>query len=49
MFDTMTFTKVLGAVCGSLLVFLLGNWAADALYSMDGGHGGEDAPPVPGP
>ena len=42
MFDTMTFTKVLGAVCGSLLVFLLGNWAADALYSMDGGHGGEE-------
>lgn len=40
MFDTMTFTKVLGAVCGSLLVFLLGNWAATSLYSMDGGHGG---------
>ena len=23
MFDTMTFTKALGAICGSLLVFLL--------------------------
>ena len=44
MFDTMTFTKVLGAVCGSLLVFLLGNWAATALYSMEGGHGeGEES------
>lgn len=42
MFDTMTSTKVLGAVCGSLLVFLLGNWAADGLYSMEGGHGGEE-------
>jgi cytochrome c len=38
MFDTMTMTKVLGAACGSLLVFLLGGWAADALYST-GGHG----------
>lgn len=44
MFDTMTITKGLGAVCGSLLVFLLGNWAADGLYSMSGGgHGGEEA------
>ncbi|MDZ4093498.1 MAG: cytochrome c family protein [Paracoccaceae bacterium] len=45
MFDTMTITKVLGAVCGSLLVFLLGNWAATALYTTGGGHGagGEQA------
>lgn len=44
MFDTMTMTKVVGATCGSLLVFLLGAWAADALYST-GGHGdkGEQA------
>ncbi len=42
MFDTMTITKVLGAVCGSLLVFLLGNWAAGGLYAMSGGHGGEE-------
>ncbi len=38
MFDTMTMTKVLGAVCGSLLVFLLGGWAASALYTTGGGH-----------
>ena len=42
MFDTMTSTKVLGAVCGSLLVFLLLNWAGDSLYSMSTGHGGEE-------
>jgi cytochrome c len=42
MFDTMTMTKILGATCGSLLVFLLGGWAADALYTIGGGHGGED-------
>ena len=42
MFDTMTMTKVVGAACGSLLVFLLGGWAADALYTTGGGgHGGE--------
>lgn len=41
MFDTMTVTKAGGALCGSLLVFLLGGWAADALYSTGGGHGGE--------
>ncbi|WP_323007324.1 cytochrome c family protein [Pseudorhodobacter sp.] len=39
MFDTMTMTKVVGALCGSLLVFLLGGWAAQALYSTGGGHG----------
>lgn len=43
MFDTMTITKGLGAVCGSLLVFMLFNWAGDGLYSMGGGgHGGEE-------
>ncbi len=39
MFDTMTFTKILGGLCGALLVFLLGNWAAETLYSTEGGHG----------
>jgi cytochrome c len=39
MFDTMTITKVLGAVCGSLLVFLLGGWAAESLYTVGGGEG----------
>ncbi len=43
MFDTMTMTKVLVAVCGSLLVFLLGGWAASALYTTGGGHGGDHA------
>jgi cytochrome c2 len=42
MFDTMTFTKTLGALCGSLLVFLLGSWAAESLYHTGGGHGEED-------
>ena len=31
MFDTMTMTKTVGAVCGSLLVFLLGGWAAEKM------------------
>ena len=39
MFDTMTMTKTLGAFCGALLVFLLGAWAADTIYSGGGGHG----------
>ena len=43
MFDTMTFTKTLGAVCGSLLVFLLIGWAGSALFYMGGGHGGAAA------
>ncbi len=43
MFDTMTITKTLGALCGSLLVLLLALWAASGLYSMGGGHGGEHA------
>lgn len=44
MFDTMTMTKVLGAVCGSLLVFLLGSWAASALYNITpASHGDEPA------
>jgi cytochrome c len=41
MFDTMRFTKIVGAVCGSLLVFLLTSWAASALFYTGGGHGGE--------
>jgi cytochrome c len=41
MFDTMTITKAGGALCGSLLVFLLGGWAAEGLYHTGGGHGDE--------
>ncbi len=41
MFDTMTMTKIVGALCGAFLIFLLGSWAADALYATGGGdHGG---------
>ena len=42
MFDTMTMTKVLGALCGSLLLFLLGGWAAELIYHGSGGHGDEE-------
>ncbi|MBS1303069.1 cytochrome c family protein [Loktanella sp. SALINAS62] len=43
MFDTMTMTKALGGVCGTLLVFLLGGWAAEAIYSGGGDHGEDHA------
>ncbi|MGB3409529.1 MAG: c-type cytochrome [Jannaschia sp.] len=39
--DTMTITKAGGAVCGSLLIFLLGAWAGEGLYHV-GGHEGEE-------
>ena len=43
MFDTMTLTKATGAVCGSLLVFLFANWAAESLYNTaPSSHGGEE-------
>ena len=43
MFDTMTLTKVTGAICGSLLVYLFGAWAAESLYSTaPASHGGEE-------
>ncbi len=44
MFDTMTLTKVTGAVCGSLLVYLFISWAGEAIYFGGGaeGHGGEE-------
>src|SRR6056297_2850276 len=43
MFDTMTLTKTAGAFCGALLIFMLGNWAAESIYSMGGGHGEDHA------
>lgn len=44
MFDTMTMTKTVGAVCGSLLVLMLVNWAGDGLYTVGAAdHGGEHA------
>ncbi|MEL6642941.1 MAG: c-type cytochrome [Pseudomonadota bacterium] len=44
MFDTMTLTKAVGAICGAWLVLLLGGWAAEELYHA-GSHGkhGEQA------
>ncbi len=41
MFDTMTFTKIMGGLCGTFLVFLLGKWAAEEIYHVGGGHGDE--------
>ncbi|WP_085865408.1 c-type cytochrome [Pseudooctadecabacter jejudonensis] len=41
MFDTMTLTKALGGLCGTLLVFLLGGWVAEGIYHS-GGHGHGD-------
>lgn len=38
MFDTMTVTKAVSALCGALLVFLLGKWVAEELYHT-GTHG----------
>jgi len=44
MFDTMTLTKVTGSVCGALLVYLFGAWAAESLYQVGGeAHGEEHA------
>lgn len=43
MFDTMTLTKILGAFCGALLIFLLGGWAAEEIYHTGGGHGDDHA------
>ena len=34
MFDTMTLTKIVGGVCGALLIFLFGNWAANSIYGF---------------
>ena len=41
MFDTMTLTKVVGGLCSTLLVYMLGAWFADAVINV-GGHGYED-------
>jgi cytochrome c len=40
MFDTMTLTKVVGGVCGALLFFLFGVWAAESIYGF--GEGGSE-------
>jgi cytochrome c len=44
MFDTMTLTKIVGALCGAFLVFLLGKWAAETIYfGGEGAHGEHEA------
>ncbi|WP_163848608.1 c-type cytochrome [Pseudooceanicola aestuarii] len=43
MFDTMTMTKIIGGFCGALLVFMLGGWAGELLYTSGGGHGDDHA------
>lgn len=42
MFDTMTSTKIIGALCSTFLVYLLGAWLAEEIYH-GGGHYGEQA------
>lgn len=37
MFDTMTLTKAGGALCGALLIYLLGVWFAEEIFHA-GGH-----------
>lgn len=41
MFDTMTITKIVAGFCSALLIFLLVNWGANALYGFGGHQGGE--------
>ncbi len=42
MFDTMTLTKVMGALCGAFLVFLLGKFVAEEMYASSAGHSGDE-------
>ena len=42
MFDTMTGVKIVGGFCGALLVFLLGSWAAEAIYHVGVESHGEE-------
>ena len=42
MFDTMTSTKIIGALSGTFLIFLFANWASESLYHVaPEGHDGE--------
>lgn len=43
MFDTMTMTKTVGAVCGSLLVLMLVGWAGTSLYTVGAADEGGEA------
>ena len=42
MFDTMTLVKAGGGVCGALLIFLFGNWAAESIYGFGESAKGEE-------
>ena len=40
--DTMEITKIVGAACGALLIYLMINWAGESLYHVGSeGHGDE--------
>lgn len=42
--DTMDYTKIVGGLCGALLVLLLVSWAGETIYHVgDAGHGGDEA------
>jgi cytochrome c len=42
--DTMEITKIVGAACGALLIYLMINWAGESLYHVGSeGHGEEMA------
>lgn len=40
--NTMEITKIVGGVCGALLIYLLINWGAESMYHTGGGHGEGD-------
>lgn len=37
--NTMEITKIVGAACGALLIYLLVNWAGEILYHVESGDG----------
>lgn len=41
MFDTMTMTKIVGGLCGTFLIFLLGGFVAEFIYHPAESHDGE--------
>ena len=43
MLDTMTATKIVGAFCGALLVYLMVVWMGEILFHTGGGHGDDHA------
>ncbi|MCE2522545.1 MAG: cytochrome c family protein [Rhodobacteraceae bacterium] len=47
MLDTMTATKIVGALCGAMLVLLLGKWAAESIYHVGPIGHGDDHGAVP--